>query len=107
MSGSWLDSLGGILPGTTQNVDPSSAANPAGYAGVSIGTGTGQYGTIPMQTPILGGNGVLAEFKDWLDTPFSTPLSPTSLFVLVGVIIVSIIGWNFILYHVRIAAEAI
>lgn len=109
MSGGWLDSLGGLLPGTTQNLDPSSAANPAGAAGISIGTGTGRFGTIPMQSNLGGGTvgNVVQEFKDWLDTPFKTPLDPMTLVIVVGTIMVAIIGWNFILYHVRIAAETI
>lgn len=109
MSGSWLDSLGGVLPGTTGNLDPSSTANPAGYAGVSVGTGTGRFGTIPMQSNLGGGlvSDVFQEFKDWLDTPFKTPLDPMSLVIVVGVILVSIIAWNFVLFHVRIAAETI
>lgn len=106
---SWLDSLGGVLPGTTGQLDPSSTANPAGYAGVSLGTGTGQYGTIPMQSNLGGGTltNAVSEFKDWIDTPFEQPMSPTGLFILVGVILVSVIAWNFIIFHVRIAAEAI
>lgn len=109
MSGSWLDSLGGIMPGTTGQLDPSSTANPAGYAGLSLGTGTGQYGTIPMQTPIGAGgvSGAVQEFKDWIDTPIKSPLSLTGLFILVGTVLVAVIAWNFVIFHVRIAAETI
>lgn len=109
MSGSWLDSLGGILPGTTGQLDPSSTANPAGYAGVAVGTGTGQYGMVPMQSNIGSGtvSQVVQDFKTWLDTPFTTPLSPSGLIILVGVVLASIIGWNLIFYHIRIAGEAI
>jgi hypothetical protein len=52
------------------------------------------------------GNPFVAVWQ-WLNTPFSTPLSPASVAVLVGVILVSVIVWNLVLYHIRIAAEAI
>jgi hypothetical protein len=34
-------------------------------------------------------------------------MSPTGVFLIVGSIVIAIIVWNLILYHVRIAAEAI
>jgi hypothetical protein len=34
-------------------------------------------------------------------------MSPQSVFMLVGVVLVAIVLWNLILYHIRIAAEAI
>jgi hypothetical protein len=43
----------------------------------------------------------------WLNKPFQTPMAPTDLFLLVGVVLIAILAWNMILYHVRIAAEAI
>lgn len=40
-----------------------------------------------------------AHFKDWASQPFSEDMPATHWFLLVGLIIVSIIGWNFILAH--------
>lgn len=99
----------GIMPGTTGNLDPSSAALPAGTAGVALGSGTGQHGTIPIQSSNLGAGvtSAIQEFWDWINEPFTTDMSPASVMILVGVVLVSIVAWNFILYHVRIAAETI
>lgn len=108
MSGTYSDALGGILPGTTGNLDPSSAARPAGSAGIALGTGTGMHGVIPMVSNIGGGiANVITEFDDWLKKPFKTPMSPASVVILVGTILVAIWIWNMVFYHVRIAAEAI
>lgn len=109
MSGSFLappvDYSAGILPGTTQQADPD-AWGVAGSAGISLGTGTGQHGVEHVQMGGSVGNPFVAVWN-WLNTPFQTPLSPASIAVLVGVILVSVILWNLILYHIRIAAEAI
>jgi hypothetical protein len=108
MAGTDSDWLGGILPGTTANLDPSSTANPAGSAGLALGTGTGRFGAIPMVSNLGGGIATaITEFDDWLSTPFKTPMSPGGVALLVGVILASILVWNLVLYHVRIAAEAI
>lgn len=107
MAGYDLESLGGILPGTTGNLDPGSAAAPAGSSGLALGTGTGQHGVVGMASNLGGGvTTAITEFDDWLKTPFG-PMSPLSVTILVGVILVAILAWNMILYHVRIAAEAI
>jgi hypothetical protein len=95
----------GILPGTTSQVDPSSAWPIAGDTGVSIGTGTGQHGTSPG-----GGISISGAFEtiwQWLNKPFTTNMSPVSIMLLVGVVLISILLWNLILYHIRIAAESI
>lgn len=101
-----MDGLG-ILPGTTGNVDPNSAAPIAGDTGHASGTGTGQYGF----TPILGKGGIVTTAVDdvwaWLNKPFTTPMSPWGLTLIVGSILVAIILWNMILYHIRIAAETL
>jgi hypothetical protein len=108
MAGSVSDYFGGVIPGTTGNLDPTSARNPAGSAGVALGTGTGSHGVIPIVSNLGGGvTSAITDFLDWLNTPFKTPMSPGSVGILVGVIIVAILVWNFVLYHVRIAAEAI
>lgn len=96
----------GIIPGTTQNVDPSSAWPIAGTAGAAAGTGTGQHGI----TPMTGGTGVanaINNFWEWLNAPLTQPISAYSIFLIVGSIIVAIILWNLILYHIRIAAESL
>lgn len=89
--------------GTTGMLDPGTAGG-AGSAGLSLGTGTGQQGT---QTINTGNSNPFVATYSWLQTPFTTPLSPWSVFLLVGVVIIAVIAWNMILYHVRIAAEAI
>src|SRR5215472_497173 len=104
-----LDAAGllGILPGTTGNVDPSSAAPVAGATGLALGTGTQQHGV----TPMANGNGgiwdAVQDVWEWLNTPFRSPMAPTDIWLLVGIVIVSIILWNLILYHIRIASESL
>jgi hypothetical protein len=34
-------------------------------------------------------------------------MAPTDVFILVGVVLIAAIVWNLVLYHIRIAAEAI
>ena len=99
------DYSAGILPGTTQNADPFTAGV-AGSAGVTLGTGTGSQG----HAPIAGGSmsdDPFIEVWQWLNRPFSTALSPYTLFLMVGTVIIGVIIWNLILYHIRIAAETI
>lgn len=97
----------GVLPGTTGNVDPTSATYFAGTFGSAAGTGTGQQGISP--TGGLGGDmaSTVKSMWAWLNKPFTTPMSPVDISLLVGVIIVSILLWNLILYHIRIAAESL
>lgn len=102
----------GILPGTTGNVDPTSAFPIAGDAGVALGTGTGQHGVRPLPGINLGGPaGMLANAFNsiwtWLNRPLNTPMAPTDIALVVGIIMIAIIIWNFFLYHLRIAAESI
>ena len=102
-------SLMGLLPGTTATIDQSSAYPFAGSTGIASGTGTSQHGIAPLLSGGQGGtvsdtiNGVW----EWLNTPFQSAMSPVTVFAYVGAIIVAIILWNLILYHVRIAAETI
>lgn len=98
-----FDSLAGILPGTTQQLD-SDTPGGAGSAGVTLGTGTGQQGTTPVDADL--GNPFVSLWQ-WINTPFRTPMSPWDIALLVGVVLVALIAWNLILYHIRIAAEAI
>lgn len=99
-----MDWFAGTIPGTTNNVDPN-AQGVAGSAGIAYGTGTGQNGQVLAGSNAMGA-GVTGIFE-WLNAPFSTPLDPVSVALLVGIVLISIIGWNFVLYHVRIAAETI
>ena len=97
----------GIMPGSTIQVDTASASMPAGSFGMASGTGAGQHGI----TPITGSgsamfNGVNAVW-DWLNTPFKQPMSPAGIGLMVGSVIVAILFWNLLLYHLRIAAESL
>lgn len=44
-------------------------------------------------------------FSRWLHAPFATPLNPVGVFFVVGVVLVSMIGWQIILRHVTGAVE--
>jgi hypothetical protein len=100
-------SLLGIASGTTNAVDPYSAWPIAGSTGVALGTGTSQHGI----TPLIGSGGTMSDAINgvwaWLNKPFSTPFSPVTTFAAVGAVLIAIVLWNLILYHVRIAAESI
>lgn len=98
----------GIMPGTTINSDPYSAYPIAGSTGIAAGTGTSQHGIAPL----LGGTGGsvsdgINSVWEWLNTPFNSQMSIVTVFGYVGAIIIAIIAWNLLLYHVRIAAETI
>lgn len=105
MSGALTDYSGGIVPGTTGQLDPGTPGG-AGDTGVSLGLGTGQHGTQGVSGGLFGGNPFITLWR-WLNTPFTTPMSPSGVFLLVGVVLVGILLWNLILYHIRIAAETI
>jgi hypothetical protein len=100
-----IDFSAGVLPGTTAQLDEGTAGG-AGSAGLSLGTGTGRYGTQSVEGNGSMGNPFVATWN-WINEPFKSPMSPGSVFVLVGVVLVAILMWNLILYHIRIAAEAI
>src|ERR1700733_6449916 len=102
-------SLLGLLPGTTIAVDPSSAYPFAGSTGIASGSGTQQQGIAPLLSGGNGGTvrGAINSVWQWLNTPFNSKMSPVTVFAYVGAVIVAIILWNLILYHVRIAAETI
>src|SRR5215470_8287631 len=98
----------GLLPGTTINVDPYSAFPIAGTTGIAQGQGVGQHGVSPM-TGDIGASAAdgVTNVWDWLNRPFTHVWSPAGIFLLVGSVIIAAIVWNLMLYHVRIAAEAI
>jgi hypothetical protein len=98
----------GILPGTTDAVDPASAWPIAGDTGIAQGSGVGQHGVTPMTGPITDTvGGAAASVWDWINKPFTQAMAPIDVFLLVGVVIIAAVVWNLVLYHVRIAAEAI
>jgi hypothetical protein len=101
-------SLLGVMPGTTSTVDLSSAYPFAGSTGIAAGTGTSQHGIAPL---LSGNGGTVSDAINgvwaWLNQPFNSRMSFVTVFGYVGAIIVAIILWNLILYHVRIAAETI
>ena len=97
----------GIVSGTTNAVDPSSAWPIAGSAGVAVGTGTGQQGIVPQAGGATGMGGAFNSFWEWLNQPLTQTISPYTIFLIVGSIVIAIILWNLILYHIRIAAESI
>jgi hypothetical protein len=98
----------GILPGTTGQVDPSSAWPIAGTTGVAQGQGVGQFGISPITGGIGGTVGsAVTDVWAWLNKPFTQAMSPVDVFLLIGIVIVAALVWNLVLYHVRIAAETI
>jgi hypothetical protein len=89
-------------------VDALSASPIAGDTGIAVGRGVGQQGV----TPLIGSEDAIVtdavnDVWEWLNTPFRQPMSPTGLFLMVGSVLVAIMLWNLILYHIRIAAETI
>lgn len=100
-------SLMGIASGTTVAVDQYSAFPIAGSTGVAMGTGTSQHGITPLTGNGGGMGDAINSVWTWLNKPFETPFSPVTTFAAVGAVLVAILLWNMILYHVRIAAESI
>jgi hypothetical protein len=105
---SWDDSdTGGAAEaaGSAAILGFPGAATTAG--GIASGTGTGQHGIVP----VASGNGTLASYfgqlQSWLAAPFMGAISPTGVFMLIGAIVISLIFWNLILYHIRIASETL
>jgi hypothetical protein len=89
--------------GTTGQLDADTAGG-AGSSGLSLGTGTGQQGHATVDT--TNANPFWTVY-DWIRTPLTTPLSPWTVMLLVGVVIIAVIAWNLVLYHIRIAAETL
>ena len=91
-------------------MDDETSAAILGYTstGVAAGTGSGTHGYSPILTS--GGVSVpqaVSNLWAWLNEPFKAPLSPVGLAMIVGALLVAVILWNFILYHIRIAAESL
>jgi hypothetical protein len=99
--------LAGVLPGTTGAADPFSAFPVAGATGIFEGTGAGQQGVTPLVGTGGSMSGAINGLWDWLNRPFNRQLSIVTVFGYVGAVIIAVIVWNLILYHVRIAGEAI
>jgi hypothetical protein len=98
--------ISGIVPGTSSTIN-SSVPGAAGSTGYAAGTGTGQSGVLPLGNGGNGMGGAVSEVWNWINTPFTTPLDPVDIAILVGVIMVSVIAWNLVLWHIRMAAETI
>lgn len=99
--------LAGVMPGTTIAADPYSSHPTAGDTGIATGVGAGQHGLVPL----LQNGGTVTDAVQavwgWLNRPFTQPMSAMGVFTLVGAVLIAVIVWNLILYHIRIAAEAI
>ena len=97
----------GLMPGTTSQVDPS-ISGAAGSSGVAFGLGSGQHGyslADDGSSPDTGNP--FLDFWNWLNAPIKAPMSPVGIAKIVFVVALAIIVWSFVLYHIRIAAEAI
>lgn len=50
---------------------------------------------------------VVSDVRSWFEEPIVGQVDPVHLFLLTGIVIVSVVLWNLILMHVRLAAEEI
>lgn len=50
---------------------------------------------------------VFSHVTDWLHHPFATPLDTLDVFLLVGIVLIAIVAWNLVLYHIRMAVTAV
>lgn len=50
---------------------------------------------------------VITQVKEWTTAPFIGTVSLSQLFLTTGLTLVFVMVWTLILYHIRIAAEAI
>lgn len=98
------ESIYGVLPGTTGMADPDMPGV-AGSTGIAFGTGAGSHGLSPTDTT-MNGNPVVALWQ-WVRAPITTPMTGADIFKVIGFVLIGVIVWNMILYHIRIAAEAI
>jgi hypothetical protein len=89
-------------------MDPTLAALGFGDSGQTAGTGAGVQGHSPTLVGTGGAmtNGINAVW-DWLNQPFSRPMSPIGITLIVGAVLIAVIVWNLVLYHIRIAAETL
>ncbi len=51
--------------------------------------------------------GVISSVTSWVNEPFVGSVSIGDLFLMTGMVLVFIMAWMLILYHIRIAAETI
>jgi hypothetical protein len=89
-------------------MDPSLAALGYSETGQTAGTGAGIQGHAPT---LVGSGGTMTSAVnsvwEWLNTPFKQPMSPVGIALIVGSVLVAVILWNMVLYHLRIAAETL
>ena len=95
-----------MLPWQTTVADQGSAAWPTGSFGVAEGTGAGQHGIRPSGGGFSVGN-IFSSTWAWVNRPFQSPMAPIDVVLLIGVIIIGFAIWGMILYHIRIASEAL
>jgi hypothetical protein len=50
---------------------------------------------------------VIDEVREWVNAPIVGSVDPMHLFLVTGLVLVSLILWMMILAHIRLAAEAI
>lgn len=50
---------------------------------------------------------VLNEVNGWVQAPFTSPVDLWNLFLLSGLVLVFIMVWMMILYHIRIASQGV
>lgn len=99
-----LDGQAGVIPGTTGQMDDGLPGG-AGSSGLALGIGSGRMGTKLLEGPMSNNPFTIA--WQWLHRPLNTPMAPTDIFIAVGAVLIAILLWNLILYHIRVAAEAI
>lgn len=50
---------------------------------------------------------VVISLENLAKEPLTEPFDATTVFLIVGIIIISVIVWNFLLYYMRVAVEDI
>lgn len=51
--------------------------------------------------------GAIHELWDWLQKPFIGQADPIHIIGVTGIVMVAAMGWGFVIYHMRRAAEVI
>lgn len=84
----------------------SGLAPTANNSGVAQGLGTGPYGAVAIPS----GNSAMTALQsvlNWINAPLTEQWSPKFIVEVIGLILIGFIFWNMIIFHVRLAAEAI
>jgi hypothetical protein len=96
----------GVVPGTTGNADEDTSGV-AGSSGFAWGTGAGQHGTVLGGSTGGSSGNMVTELWHWINAPIVSPMRPTTIGWIVFVVLFAWFFWAFVIYHIRIAAEAI